>query len=195
MALRDINLVPADVLFHQHLVRHISFWAGCLILSLSLVGSFYVYEKHVTLSKKRPFESLKDTNTQLGATLEEIKRVQGELERLHTEQSALERIAGSQSYAKILVKLAEVMNESTWLTEIALDQVKGEERLFSLKISGFSLSNEEVGNFLNKLSKEQMFRSTALKYARETKIGQWSRDADPSIKLIKFQLECNVSRG
>ena len=181
---------------HRKVLRHLYLWAGCLIVSLCLLCSFYVYQKYVILNKNRPFASLKDTNTHLGATLEEIRRIKEELERLQKEESALESIdVGPQSYAKILAKLSGIMNENTWLTGLAVDQVKDEEHLYTLKLDGFSLSNEGVGDFLNKLSSEPMFMSAKLKYARETKMGRWSRDADKSVKLINFQVECHLSKG
>ena len=193
MALREINLIPNEILAQRHLLRHLFVWAGCLIISLSLIFGSYLYKTHVVLAKKRSLTSLKDTHSQLGARIEEIKRIKEEIERLAQKQSVLETVTRTQAYSQVLLKLADIMNENTWLTQLDIDGSKDANHDASLKLTGFSLYNEELGNFLSQLSAEPLFKAVLLKYAKETNI--LNQNPGESVKLIQFQIECNISRG
>ena len=130
MALRDINLIPADIQTHRILNRHLAFWAGCLMFSLSLIFSFYLYEKHVGLAPNSTSGSLRDAHTHLGLRIQESKQIQEEVARLDQQQAVLKDITRGPVSWRIVFKLAEIMNESTWLQTLATDDP-------SLKVTGF----------------------------------------------------------
>jgi Tfp pilus assembly protein PilN len=192
MALRDINLIPADIQTRRVLNRHIAFWAGCLTFSLSLIFSFYLYEKHVVLAPKSTFGSLKDAHTHLGFRIQEIKQIQEEIERLDQQQAVLEDITRSPVVWRIVFRLAEIMNESTWLHTLTTDVSRDKQKKAGLQLNGFSFSNEELGNFLIKLSSEPMFKDVLLKYARETTLDRTEKDDAGQIKVIEFEIECEL---
>jgi Tfp pilus assembly protein PilN len=192
MALREINLIPADILTRRLLQRHISFWTGCLVISLVLIFGFFFYQKHVVLAEKSAFGTLQDTHTHLGLRIQEIKRIQEELEKLDQQQSVLRTIIRGPICSQVLWKLDNIMNESTWLTLLTTDDNRKTERGASLKLSGFSFSNEELGNFLNRLTGESMFGAVVLKYAQETMLTQPDRNAGEAVKAVKFEIECEL---
>ena len=192
MALREINLIPADIQNRRHLQRHISFWTGCLVISLVLIFGFFFYQKHVVLAKKSAFGNLQDTHTHLGLRIQEIKRIQEELEKLDQQQSVLRTIIRGPICSRVLWKLDDIMNESTWLTLLTTDDNRKTEKGASLKLSGFSFSNEELGNFLNRLTGESMFGAVVLKYAQETMLTQPDRNAGEAVKAVKFEIECEL---
>lgn len=192
MALREINLIPADILTRRLLQRHISFWTGCLVISMVLIFGFFFYQKHVVLAEKSTFGTLQDTHTHLGLRIQEIKRIQEELEKLDQQQSVLRTIIRGPICSQVLWKLDNIMNESTWLTLLTTDDNRKTERGASLKLSGFSFSNEELGNFLNRLTGESMFGAVVLKYAQETMLTQPDRNAGEAVKAVKFEIECEL---
>ncbi|MBW2144723.1 MAG: PilN domain-containing protein [Deltaproteobacteria bacterium] len=196
MALREINLIPGDILDRRYLLRHLGFWAGCMVISLSLVFGFYFYQAKVALAKERPMTTLEDMHMNLGTRIEEIKGVQDELERLDQQQSVLKTITRNQSYSRVLHTLADIMNEDTWLRRLTIDQGKGhdedEENVTRLKLTGLSFSNEELGNFVNRLSAEPMFKRVILKFARETITALSRQNADESMRVVEFQIECHI---
>ena len=192
MALREINLIPADILTRRLLQRHISFWTGCLVISMVLIFGFFFYQKHVVLAEKSTFGTLQDTHTHLGLRIQEIKRIQEELEKLDQQQSVLRTIIRGPICSQVLWKLDNIMNESTWLTLLTTDDNRKTERGASLKLSGFSFSNEELGNFLNRLTGEPMFGAVVLKYAQETMLTQPDRNAGEAVKAVKFEIECEL---
>ena len=192
MALREINLIPGDILTRRHLQRHLTFWTGCLFISLSLIFGFFFYQKHIVLAKKSTFGNLQDTHTHLGLRIQEIKRIQEELEKLDQQQSVLRTIIRGPICSRLLWKLADIMNESTWLTLLTKDDNRNTEEGARLKLSGFSFSNEELGNFLNRLTAESMFKAVLLKYAQETTLTQPDTSGGEAVKVVKFEIECEL---
>ncbi len=79
MALREINLVPSDIVSSRYLRRHLFFWAGWLIVSLSLLGSYFSYQTHFVLNKERPMKNLGDIHALIGTKINDINRIQAEL--------------------------------------------------------------------------------------------------------------------
>ena len=192
MALREINLIPGDILTRRLLQRHITFWAMCLVISLVLIFGFFFYQKHVVLTKKHAFGNLQDTHTHLGLRIQEIKRIQEELEKLDQQQSVLRTIIRGPICSRVLWRLADIMNEGTWLTLLATDDNRKTEKGASLKLSGFSSSNEDLGNFLNRLIAESMFKAVLLKYAQETTLTPPDRSVEEAVKVVKFEIECEL---
>lgn len=198
MAIRDVNLVPTEILNRRYLFRHLYVWAGCLIISLSLIGGFYLFQINAAASHKPPPATLKDMHTQLGVTIEEVKEIQKEIERLGQQETFLKSITGNRPYSIILLKLADIMNDKIWLKQLALDSLdsnKEEEHKSNLRLIGFSLSNEELGNFLSRLSEEPLFEAVILKYAKEIKIKRSPKNRSKRLRAIEFQIDCNISKS
>ena len=193
MALRDVNLIPPDLLGRRQLVRHLLFWSSCLLGSLTLIWGLYFCHVHVVLTKTATVARLDDMHTQLGAKIEEIKRVQVEVERFREQQSVIDMISSKLSYSQIALKLAEIMNESTWLTQLAMHNGSKEKSEASLRLAGFSLSNEELGNFISELANDPRVQAVVLKHAKECEVAEPNQKGAEPEKLVDFQIECTVS--
>lgn len=197
MALREINLIPDDILHRQKVLRHLGLWLGCLTVALFLLCGFYLYQAHAFHVQKRVLASVKDMDSRLGATIEEISQLQEALESLRQRQTALETISRNPPYYRIFVHVASILNDSTWLKQLTIGSGEDEEKeeAIILELTGFSFSSDELGNFLNQLTSEPLFKAVLLRYARETSMGQWQPQADAPAKLIQFEVECTISRG
>lgn len=194
MALRELNLIPGEVLARRDLVRHLCFWTGCLFILLSLTWGFYFSQTHLLLPGKRAVTTLTDMRTHLGTKFEEIRRIREELDRLSKHQAVLEPMTNYEPYFQICAKLADTMNESTWLTQLVIASGKEEAIEASLILTGFSYSNDKLGNFLDQLSSSHLFKSVVLKHASETELRQMNHGDRRAIKLIEFQIECNIPK-
>lgn len=194
MALREINLIPADILSSRYLRHHISFWALWLILLVPLLGGFFYYQTHFVLNKKRPMENLEDVHALIGTKIEDIYRIQAELERLDQQQSVLKTIKRTPPYSSVLFKLSNIMNDDTWLTSIAIDSNsdKNEGENDNLELTGFAFSNNKLGNFLSLLSNDDLFKDVVLKYSKESHNVQASPDSEANTSLIQFQIACKM---
>lgn len=195
MALREINLVPSEILAHRQLVRHLYFWAGCLAITLSLIAGFYLYQTRVVFAKGRTFTSLKEVQTNLGARIDKIKLIQKELEKLTEQQIVLDTVTRKQSYSRVLSRLADIIRAQTWLTQLAMERQRDKQGNISVTLTGFSLSNKALGDFLNQLTREPIFKAVSLKYAKETTGEQSNQEQGARVRLIQFQIDCVIQSG
>jgi Tfp pilus assembly protein PilN len=194
MALRETNLIPPEVLARREFLRHLFFWTGCLVISLSLIWTFYFYQSHLLQSKRRTVTELKQKHQDLGTKINEIRGIQVELDRMRQEQAGLENITLAAPYSQILAKLADLMNEETWLSQLTIDSGREEESSIRLRLTGFSFSADELGNFLQHLTNEPFFQGVVLQNARENVSSQFSRGSSKAIRLIQFNIECKISK-
>ena len=179
----------------QYLLRHICFWAGIMIIVLFLIFAFYIYQVHVVLGKERSMTTLEEVHATLNLSVEEINQVQEELERLAQQQAVLETITRHHSYSRVLQILAAVMGEETWLRELMIDsgrdEAEDEEEGTILALTGFSYSNEGLGDFISQISSEPIFREVVLKYAKETFVDRPDESNEP-VKLVEFHIDCSM---
>ena len=196
MALREINIIPEEILARRNLLRHLSFWLGCLVVSLALIWGSYFLQDHILLAKRHGMSKLEDMHTNLGTKIDEIKMIQEELQRLSQQQAVLETITTNESYSRICARLADIMNESTWLTQLAIENNHAREKNIeiSVRLTGFSFSNDDLGDFLNHLSSDGMFEKVILKHATESQISRWDQSVQGSVKLIHFQIDCSIPK-
>jgi len=185
MAIREINLVDPGVLFSRYLRRHLTFWAICLMVAFILIGGFYLFQFHAVSTGKSSRGALKQLYSDLKFKIDEIQRLQAELESLRRRQSTLEAVIKKQPFYQVLGKLAAIINESTWITQLALKVGAEGEHDTYLKITGASGSNNDLGNFISRLSNEPMFKAVELQYAREGETAQTGQ--------IQFQINCNIT--
>ncbi len=193
MALREINLIPEDIMSSRYTLRHIQLWAVCLTLILLLIGGLFQYQSSFIINKNYPGKNLDDIYTLLGVRTEALNRIQVELEKLDQQQSMLGDIKKNQPYSLVLSKLANVMNEDTWLISLSIDSMvtnyKGEEEI---SITGYSSSNEKLGNFINRLSGTPIFKDVHLRYARETSKAILNSNQYKNVRLIEFQIQSKM---
>ena len=194
MALRETNLIPPEVLARRAFQRHLSFWIGCLVIALSLIWGFYFYQRHLLQSKRRTVAELKQKHQDLGTKINEIRRIQVELDRMRLEQAGLENITLAAPYSQIFAKLADIMNEDTWLSQLTIESGREEESFIRLRLTGFSFSADELGNFLQQLINEPFFQGVVLQNAREKENSQFSRGSGKAVRLIQFNIECKISK-
>ena len=196
MALREINLIPADIIDKKFITRRLVLWAGCLSLSLALIAGFYLYQVQMVLPRKRPATTVEEIHEQLGATMEEIRETQQEIQGLSLQESFLDKLTRFQPFSSLLLRLSEIINSQTWLTKLTIESGKEEEsETPGIKLDGFSMTHDELGNLLTQLSVEPMFKTVVLKYAKETQRTRLFQDQKALITVIQFQIDCKISKA
>lgn len=195
MAIREINLVDPGILFSRHLRRHLAFWAGCLAVILMLIGGFYLFQTHAAAAGKRRSGSLQQLHSDLKSKIDEIQRMQAELATLKKRQAVLEKEVIKRPFYQILAQLAEIMNEYTWITQLALDSGQAGGSGLRLKLTGFSASNDHLGNFISRLSNTPGFKGVVLEFAREVEKTPSGPDMNSAGSQIRFQITCEITGG
>ncbi|NIQ89574.1 MAG: PilN domain-containing protein, partial [Deltaproteobacteria bacterium] len=61
-----------------------------------------------------------------------------------------------------------------------------------LKLTGFSFSAEELGNFLDQLQSAPLFETVVLQQARENETVHLRKNINAPMRLIQFNIECNI---
>ncbi len=195
MALREINLVPEDILARRHLWRHLSFWGMTLGFALALIFGVHVYQRHSELAARQRPGNLEGLKTAMTLKSEKIKALQADMEHLKRKRDAIRLIVGNLPYTGILASLAGILNGATWFTHLSLERDRNLPGAASLKIQGSSFHNKELGNFLNLLSGEGLFQNVSLKYARESELATSAQNRAASVEVTHFQIECQVTRN
>lgn len=197
MALRDINLVPAPELEKRGLMRHLLFWSVCLVASLILIACLYLVQVYMIQMQKQIMTQMGEVPLHLNSKIENIQRLQADQEKLNQQKAVTDTLMKkNQSYSLVLFKLSHIMNENMWLSQLTIDSSKEKESADRrLLITGFSLSNEYLGDFLNRLSKDPLFKNVALKYAREEEKENTKKQMNLPAHLIQFQIECGLAKG
>lgn len=195
MAIREVNLIDPGILLRRHMQRHLAFWALCLLVTLALIGGSFLFQIHAAAAKKSGRGSLKQLYTNLELKIDEIKRLQAELETLGKRQDALEIIAQKQPFHNVLVKLAGIMNQYTWIQQLSLDVGKESASGMRVKLIGFAASNDHLGNFISSLSSEPMFKTVVLEFAKESAALPSDPGVNAGTNQVQFQINCDITRG
>jgi Tfp pilus assembly protein PilN len=167
MAIREINLIDPGTLVRRHMRQHLMFWGGGLIVALAMIGGFYLFQSHAVFAQKSNNGAMQQINADLGLKIEKINQLQAEVVNLRNQQNALGVAIPKQPFYRILAKLADIMNEYTWITQLALDIGPGRNSGSMLKLTGLSRSNEDLGDFMNRLANEPIFNGVVLQLAKE----------------------------
>ena len=196
MALREINLIPPDVAASRLGRRHLCLWAGCLVLSIGFLFSLSLVHTYTLKVRRQSIAVLNDIPGQLNAKIELLKGLQNDLGKLDQQRSALTAIRSrSQPVSQVIYKLSRNMNDETWLSQLTMDTDEGPEREARLVLTGISISNEYLGEFLKQLSQEQAFKGVALKFASEFEKEESGPKTPGPKGRIRFQIACQARRG
>ena len=84
------------------MLRHFSFWAGCLVILLAPIFGFYVYRAGATTAQNLTIADPDDINKNMSQQIGAVKRIQKELELLNKQQADLQAIVGHSDYSRIL---------------------------------------------------------------------------------------------
>jgi Tfp pilus assembly protein PilN len=188
MALRDINLIPGEILERRSLIRHLLLWAGSLVVVAALIMVTHGYQNRMRSGETQNRQgAIKDLAAAFTRIVGDIRKEQNELNLARREQVQLAAlIEQRRSYSSVLAKLSDVMNDETWLQQLAFHTAQ--DRTVHLGLTGFSRSHDTLGIFIQRLSGEPMFRLVVLKSAQESE-NQLSRSA-----AVQFQIDCDIAK-
>ncbi|MFH1491480.1 MAG: PilN domain-containing protein [Pseudomonadota bacterium] len=195
MALREINLIPDEMLTRRRMKRHLSFWAACLLVPLLLITGFRLFGRLEAKAESAPVADLRDLQKNRNAAQEKILAMQKELETLKAEQASLCPLLKNATHSNVLLKLTDLMNGQTWLTQMSIRNDRGSGGSAQVLLDGFSFQNDDLGDFMDHLAGDPFFESVQLQYAKEA-AGPGSADSgDRQDSMIQFQISCVVTRG
>jgi Tfp pilus assembly protein PilN len=195
MALRDINLIPSNILDRKVIRRHLVLWSVCLGVLLTPVFGFFVYKTGVASAQKRATLYIADINKRLNLQTARIKQIQQELNSLEKQEADLKTVLKPAVYSEILYKLMGTMNGLTWLQTLKIHRQSDPAESVQLRVVGYAASNGALGNFLNRLSSDPELDSAVLKYAKESPVQNSTTTETAPHSRIEFEIECTILQG
>jgi len=198
MALREVNLVPEEIVRRKLIFRHLLFWGICLAAVLSCIFGGRAYQAGAAMAQRPPAVKISDIDKQVSQRIAEIKQVQEELNGLHRQRNELQAVVRPPVFARLLFELTEAMTPHTWLDTLQLERRKGSKddtEEIVLKLKGYAASNGELGGFLNRLSAAPAFDRVALKYSREQSPETMAEAKSKPGSKIQFEIECATVQG
>ena len=197
MALRQINMIPGNILARTALARHLWFWGKGLVFILLLFVMFYLTQaskfalqqkaQHSDASMKVMVENKID---QAGRKADDINK---QMQDLALKTGLLATLTNQQLYYDILAVFANTFNDATWIDHLFIQ--RGNEKdtdRSNLMIDGFSLTHNTLGVFLESLSGNNRIQDVVLVYAKKQE--QKALDLDVA-SLIQFKLTCSFIKG
>lgn len=188
MALREVNLIPGEILERRGLVRHLLLWVCALLLLVVLILAANAYQMRTVAGKTETRQgTIKARAAALERMVGDIQKGQKELNLAHREQVQLAAlIEQRRSYSSVLARLADAINDQTWLQQLALGAAQ--DQALHLSMTGFTHSHEHLGTFMLRLSGDPMFMRVVLKSAQEAKEGP--AKSNP----VQFQIDCDIAK-
>jgi Tfp pilus assembly protein PilN len=165
-----------------------------LILSVAILSGLYAMHSFIIDLQMQSLKKNKDTAGRLAARNDELKRLQNDQEKLNQQQSALASIKSKNPpVTQIIYRLSAIMNDETWLSQLVIDPGEEQDKEARLILTGSSMSNERLGDFLSRLSAERSFKTVVLKFSSESEGDELSQKAASG--RIRFQIICQIGKG
>ena len=190
MALKDVNLLDEDMLFRRRIGRYGSLWGVLTLVSLGIIAAT-AFAARQSLATRRPkTDAGQEVKRELARAASEIQQIQTELEQL----SYLRRARARCIHTAALGELSAILNPRVWLENCVIEADDGDGPCRAT-LNGLSFTNADLGDLLNGLGKHAMFGQVALKSSQEMVPGEDYPYAAVPEKMIRFRIECTVSRN
>jgi Tfp pilus assembly protein PilN len=163
---------------------------------LGILSGLFVIHGYVIDLQMQTLKKNKDIGGRLAARNDELKRLQNDQEKLNQQKSALAAVKSKNPpVTQVISKLSAIMNDETWLSQLVIDPGEEQDKEARLILTGLSMSNERLGDFLNRLSTERPFKTVVLKYASESEGDEPGQKTTSGRSRIRFQIICQIGKG
>nr|WP_320015235.1 hypothetical protein [uncultured Desulfobacter sp.] len=194
MAVREINLVPGDVLEKNIRSRHLWFWGkGLILLMVGLCFAWLVQYRIVDLQKKA-LPPQRFTGDQVAASIKAISELQDRITAIQEKNRSLSRMARRQM-VDIIAEIAACMNDRTWLTRLSVERDREKKQISLLVCEGMSWDHRSLGRFLDRLAQAPGIEQVVLEDAGKpvaAGLSKTDRDragqVDRSADAVRFRI-------
>lgn len=192
MALRDINLVPEEIVRRRMMLRHGECWAGVLLACVLPILAAAAFMTMRVLPARRMAVSVADSRRNVAQTLAAIEEAREAMARTAYLRSVAKRVRWSDA----LAELAKALPATTWLSEVNVEAGVAPAQPTVMTFKGYSVSHEELGLFLRQLSASPLLRDVTLEFSREHERTRKGDDgADILERTMHFGIVCAIGRG
>ena len=213
--MRQINLVPYDVILLEELYRRFKWWMAVLAGVCGLICLLLVIQNTVIATIDHEVGQLEKRNIILKARYEEIKKLQQKQSELARKAGIVQALLTTRNISQFFIELEQSMTTSLRLTSLELDKKnlllsddEGEwvnTGYFVVKknppgstaqrgapsvspnliIKGITLSHDDLAYFIDALERLPRFHNVNLRQCREGKKEK---------NKIEFELDAQVTQ-
>ncbi len=197
MALRQINMIPANVLARTAITRHLLFWSKGLVLILLVFVMFYFVQLNGFARKQKAQYSDASMKAKIASQVTQTRKdaddMNAMIQDLKLKSGLLATLTSQQQYYDILAVFAGAFNDQTWINNLSIQRGQEEGKDSSqLMVDGFSQSHNTLGTFLESLSTNPRIQEVVLVYAKKLEEMAVKKDQPP---VIQFKLTCAITKG
>ena len=120
--MRDINLIPYDVLLLEELYLRFRWWMIALAGVCILIGGLLIVQNSVIKTIDSEVRQLEKKNAALKARYEEIKHLQEKKKELARKARIVEGLLATRNFSHFFIELEQSMTPSIRLTALDLDK-------------------------------------------------------------------------
>ncbi len=185
MALRDINMIPGEILGSEILKRQLKSWGTIMVLVLMGLGVTGMGEHRWLMHQSRAASHGLSMETRLKTVIQEIHGVQETLETIRIRNKTLKTLGNRFHFYGVVQRISRPFDHLTWLEHLRIQDNKTAPDRAQVELEGFSMTHASLGNFINRLSAEPGVREIVLAHANQNH----GTESGP----LKFKLSCTVS--
>jgi len=200
MALRQINIIPSDIIAKNILARHSWFWTKGFICISVLFLIFYLGQSYWLAGQQtsHPLNTpmSKEISGKINQTLQDAEKIKIEMQNLNLKTRLFSGLSNRQYYFDILAVLADSFNDATWINNLTIQKYnKKESDSSSIMINGISMAHNTLAAFLESLSSIPIMQDVSLVFAKNIdQKSSTSSDLDLS-NAVQFQVSCSILKA
>lgn len=194
--MRDINLIPYDVILLEELYQRFRWWMVALAGVCALICALLLVQNNVITTIDSEVRQLEKRNTALKARYEEIKHLQEKKKELARKARIVEGLLATRNFSHFFIDIEKSMTTSIRLTALDLDKKnlflgdsEGEwvdtgyfvvkkngagskskqgkaEDIPNLIIKGITLSHDDLAFFIEALERLPRFQNVNLRQCK-----------------------------
>jgi Tfp pilus assembly protein PilN len=120
--MRDINLIPYDVILLDELYQRFRWWMVVLAGVCFMIGGLLLVQNSVIATIDGEVRQLEKRNAALKARYEEIKHLQEKKKELARKARIVEGLLATRNFSQFFVELEQSMTPAIRLTSLDLDK-------------------------------------------------------------------------
>lgn len=197
MALRQINMIPSDLLVKTTLIRHVLFWAkGLMGVGFCFVSIFlaqgYLYTRQ-QLAHDSNTSMNQGVSEEIDSVIQASDTVRDQMAKLELKGGMVAILAEQVPFYDILAVLADSFNDATWIDRLSIQRGGEKDRdRAAITVEGFTMTHQTLGFLLESLTSLSRVQNMVLISAKNN--DQASSDLGLN-QIIRFKFSCSIGKG
>jgi len=121
--MRDVNLIPYDLVQQQEGSRHLRLWLWAFSGAVLAMGVFFMIQNNIVQKTDSEVHQLETRNRALKQQYARVKDLQKKQAELTNKARVLQMLLAKRNFTQFLIGLESAMPPAVWLTHMSLDKM------------------------------------------------------------------------